>query len=71
MTCLLDTEVEQLVHTHTILLPCHMIYTGVERRHTVRGLLIIFIAASIDVSERHTRCFRRLHLLQASDTRLF
>lgn len=71
MTCLLDTEAEQLVRMHTIPLPCHMIYTEDERRHTARKLSIIFLGGSIDVSERHTRCFRRLHLLQASDTRLF
>lgn len=71
MTCLQDTEAEQLVHMHTILLPYHMIYTEDERRHTVRRSSIIFIGGSIDVTGRHTRCFRRLHLLQASDTRLF
>lgn len=71
MTCPLDTEAEQLVHMHTILLPCHMIYTVDERRHTARKSSIIFIGGSIAVYKRHTRCFRRLHLLQASDTRLF
>jgi len=71
MTCLLDTEAEQLVHKHTKLLLCHMIYTEDESRRTAGKLSIMFIGDSVDVSQRHTRCFRRLHLLQASDTRLF
>lgn len=71
MTCPLDTEVGQLVHKHTALLPYHMTYTEDERRHTARQLLIVFVGGSDEVSERHTRCFRRLHLLQASETRLF
>ena len=71
MTCLLGTEAGQLVHKHTILLLCHMIYTEGESRHTADKLSIIFIGDSVNVSQRHTRCLRRLHLLQASDTRLF
>lgn len=68
MTCRLDTEGERFSHRHMPLLPFHMIYNEDGRRHTES---VNAKSSRYDVSRRHTRCFRRLHLLQASDTRAF
>lgn len=68
MTCPLDTEGERFSHRHMPLLPFHMIYNEGERRHTES---VNTKSSKHGVSRRHTRCFRRLHLLQASDTRAF
>lgn len=68
MTCRPGTEGERFSNRHMPLLPFHMIYNEDGHRHTE---FVNANSSKYGVSRRHTRCFRRLHLLQASDTRVF